>query len=822
MIYRSQKGIRTMIADTSKAWASRLGLATSSLFGDSNVHANGGHHTAILDGISGSFVLSDYSVADGAQSVGGTTGADWSWSSVMRHHVAVDKSAVTVTRSDGRTFDKFSKKSVERRLDDFLLFLESAPPPEWPDAIDHTIRCFQNLRAEIPGTAEGQLASFLALTALRLENLSVPVGQLADLLDQISAIAQKYQIDPECIDQKALTPDFARRFYEELLDGGSGRARLHLDLTVRHASGELFQAAHLAPAPRSLQLPFFGLPHVLVRPHSLKGVAYTPLGLARSLAEEAINGLNPDPSVPVVVLDPACGSGTFLIETVAALSRRGWRGKVKIVGYDISATAIASAKFALSCAVREHRGMAIETDLRMQDFLDPEFAAASADVIIMNPPYMSWADMSSAQRIQLREVLGSNYRGRPDLSMAFVERAVRVSPQGGVVATLLPVGVLAGEYAAKWRSQLADTAPPRLIGLLGDHTLFRFALVNVAALVLDKGVERQSTTMLWSSEVAGAASASLRSLRRRRELGRADATAPVDSPWTIYSLTSSELQGRSTWLPAPGLLGPALARFTARSPGIVSDLFTVRLGVRAGDRDAFVITTEQYNALPKAERSGFKPVAEKEGIDQGKIIASRYLFVAGEEINTEEELLRLYPNYADCILLPAKPTLSTRARTDPVQWWRLAEARNTWRKSTEPRIVSRRWVRNNGYAVDIDGTYAVVQGYAWFPHSALRHDVMANHRSGALPYILRLYCIMLSSDIFFRIVREFSTNASGGQVDLQQKYLNHVPLPLLPSVIAADRELASMVDEMDPEDFPSLALRNAFAARCYGLDVDAL
>jgi predicted RNA methylase len=740
----------------------------------------------------------------------------------MRHHVSVDRSEVTVTRSDGRSSDRFSKESVEGKLDGFLLYLETAPPPELPDAIDHTIRCFQNLRAEIPGTAEGQLASFLALTALRLENLDTPANQLPDLLEKMSVVAPKYQIETEYIDRRVLNPDFARRFYEDLLDGRTGQHRLHLDLTIRHASGELFQAAHLAPAPPSLQVSLFGLPTVRVRPHSLKGVAYTPIGLARSLAEEAINGLDSDRAAALVVLDPACGSGTFLIETVAALARRGWTGPLKVVGYDISATAIASAKFALACAVREHAGMTIEVDLKVVDFLDPEFVPTAADVTIMNPPYMSWADQSKDQRRQLREALGSNYRGRPDLSMAFVDRAVAIAPEGGVIATLLPVGVLAGEYAAKWRSQLANTAPPRLIGSLGDHSLFRFAIVNVAVLVLDKGATPQSTTMLWSSEVAGAASASMRALRRRRDLGIADAATSLESPWAIYGLTSSELLGRPTWLPAPGLLGPALARFTANSPETVSDFFNIKLGVRAGDRDVFVIPTDDFNGLPKVERAGFKPVAEKEDIDGGRISATRYLFVAGEEIDREEELLDHYSVYARRFLLPAKPTLSQRNRIDPSRWWRLAEARNTWRNSTEPRIVSRRWVRNNGYAVDIDGTYAVVQAYAWFPQPALRQDITANRRFGTLADILRLYCIMFSSDIFFRIVREFSTNASGGQVDLQQKYLNLVPLPLLPRALSTDRELASMLDALDPNAFPALAERNAFAARCYGLDVDSL
>jgi SAM-dependent methyltransferase len=781
-------------------------------------------HNALLDGIAGSFVMSDYSGKNTPEPVSGSTGADWSWSCLMRHYVSVSGSDVNVIHSDRGTSDRFSKKSVETKLDDFLTYLEATPQPEWPDAIDHVVRCFQNLRAEIPATAEGQLASFLALAALRLEHVDVPAQELPDFLGEIATVARKYDIETELISGRALDRDFTRRFYEDLLGEGSGAHRLHLNLTIRHASGELFQAAHLAPAPPSLQLPFFGLPTaaVRVRPHSLKGIAYTPVGLARSLAEQAIAGLTAGPASPLVILDPACGSGTFLIEAVAALARGGWTGSLKLVGYDVSATAIAAAKFALACVVRDHASLNIEVDLKVADFLDPEFTPVTAHITIMNPPYMSWSDMNVGQRAQLRAVLGDNYRGRPDQSMAFVSRAVAIAPKGGVIATLVPVGVLAGEYAMKWRNELARIAPPTLIGSLGDHTLFRFATVNVAILVLSKGAIADGATMLWASELPGAASASLRAIRRRRESRIADPPPALESPWALYRLTSNELFNRPTWLPSPGLLGPTLARFTAISPATVSDLFSVKLGVRTGDREVFVIGTEQYKDLSERERGGFKPIAEKEGIDGGGIAATRYLFVAGEDIDREEELIERFPSYTKQFLLPSKSMLAQRQRIDPNRWWRLAEARNTWRNSKDPRIVSRRWVRNNGYAVDIDGAYAVVQAYAWFPLSPLRQDVTQNRRFGTLVDVLRIYCIMFSSDVFFRIVREFSTNASGGQVDLQQKYLNLVPIPLLPSWLAADRELSSMVDKFDPSSFPTLAERNAFAARCYGLDVSVL
>jgi hypothetical protein len=808
-----------MINKTSRIWAMRLGLSTSSLFGDDDQE---GFHSALLDGIAGSFTMSDYSLVGTPAAKSEGLEADWSWSSLMRHHVTVNSSDVAVTRSDGRTSDKFSKSSVENNLEDFFVFLEKAPPPQLPDAVDHTIRCFQKLRAEIPATSDRQLASFLALTALRLENLRVPAAEIADLVGQVDAVAADYKIDPSLIDARIRAPDLARRFFEELLSGDLGGHHLHLDLTVRHASGELFQAAHLAPEPPPLQGALFGLANVRVRPHSLKGIAYTPLGLARSLAEEAISHLDPAGPSPLTILDPACGSGTFLIEALAALSRRHWSGKVKVVGYDISGAAVASAQFALACAVREYKGMVIETTLELRDFLAPEAPALMPDVIVMNPPYMSWGDLSKQQRSQLREVLGSTYSGRPDLSMAFVDRAVRIARPEGIIATLLPVGVLAGEYAAKWRAKLAEIAHPTLIGALGDHSLFRFATVNIATVVLDKRLNSDTTTMLWSSEVPGAASASMRALRKQRELGVRAVPVSSDAPWTIYSASAVDLRRRPTWLPAPGLLGPALARFGVNSPETVSDLFNVRLGVRAGDREAFVLSKDEFEELPVGERKGFKPIAEKDDISEGQIIATRYLFVAGEDIREERELLRSYPVYADRFLLPVKDRLSNRSRVLKHHWWRLAEARNTWKNTKESRIVSRRWVRNDGYAVDPDGSFAVVQAYAWFPQPFLRKDILTNHRFGTLTDILRLYCIMFSSDIFYQIVREFSTNASGGQVDLQQKYLNRVPAPLLASKLSTDRELASMVDSFDPATFPHLSTRNVFAARCYGLNLNDL
>lgn len=125
--------------------------------------------------------------------------------------------------------------------------------------------------------------------------------------------------------------------------------------------------------------------------------------------------------------------------------------------------------------------------------------------------------------------------------------------------------------------------------------------------------------------------------------------------------------------------------------------------------------------------------------------------------------------------------------------------------------------RDDGFAVDADGAFAVVQGFAWFPKEPLRRALVSSGLAVDMAEVLRLYSIMMSSDVFFRVCREYSTSAAGGQIALQQKYLNNVPIPLLPTVM---RDRPHLIDEMAhwTSDFPELEQRNRFAAMCYGFD----
>lgn len=791
-------------------------MARTALFGPASQQ----NAVAMLDGVAGSFVLSDCQEQDAE--VSSETARSWSWSSMMRHHVQVNSDVVIVTPAWGASIEKIKLSAVENDLERFLRHLEQRPTLN-ADVVDHIIATFQGLRARTAGNHQDHLTCFLSLIALRLRHPDVPAAQMPDMLSDLVEAATAYDIDPESACGVSLSADLARSFFEELLTDRRTGGPLLIDLTVRHAGAELFQAAHLAPPVPPAQGDLWGMtsPGIRIRPHSLKEVAYTPVGLARFIAEQTLAGQQPGSDGSLTIMDPTCGSGSFLVEAIAVLHRNGWTAPVRVIGYDISPAAVASARFAVACACRDAPGFPVEKIIEQRDFLEEAELPYRPDAILMNPPFRSWPDMDIDERKKIRRTLGAAYSGRPDKSMAFVQRAVRITSDKAVISALLPVGVLSGEGATDWRSDISETAPPRLIAALGDHSLFRFATVNVCAVSLDR--TRTSTgddyvQMLWASEKPGAASAALRTLRREgagqtpvNEVGSAGGT---EASWNAYPAPLSEVLLKPNWLPAPGLLSFADREALAALDTRVADLFRVHTGIRAGERQAFILSEESFQALPENERAGFRPIAEKRQIANGEVSPVDFVFADGENIESEAELESRFPTYFVEVLSKWKDQLCARNRAGD-RWWRQSEPRNSWRTRTDPRIVSRQWFRNDGFAVDPDGRYAVVQGYAWFPTTRLSKAIRAEPSAGDLLEVLRLYCVLMSSDVFFRVAREYSTNAGGGQIALQQKHVKHVPLPVIPEVVANKPHLIDMILAWG-NDFPELQARNAFAIACYG------
>ena len=382
--------------------------------------------------------------------------------------------------------------------------------------------------------------------------------------------------------------------------------------------------------------------------------------------------------------------------------------------------------------------------------------------------------------------------------MAFVTRALEALGQGGALGTLLPGSLLALQGADRWRHSISEVADVRFIASLGDYGLFRYAQVQVCAVVLAKQAQREQQPDNVVSLVTGsepeATGVALRNLRRVAQTSFEEIS---DHGWHLFKTPFPVFRSRPTWrliVPSTELALNRLFQTGVVAP--VEELFAVRQGVRTGMNPVFIRTTAELNALPEPERRWFRPATINESIQSGAILSNHYVFYPyddqGLAITSEEELDEEVPTYSAHYLQPAKARLSQRssiARSSRPDWWGLSE-RRSWALDQNPRIVSKYFGGSGSFAVDFDAFYVVVQGFAWipsWPNDSRDVEGDAATFSFGMRELLAAYAVILNSDIVTRVLRLYSQHVAGGQYDLSWRFVRRMPIPNLPILLSDER-----------------------------------
>ncbi|MCL5961706.1 MAG: SAM-dependent methyltransferase, partial [Chloroflexi bacterium] len=457
-----------------REWAAVLGLVPVPLFGCANEEPD--KHTVLLDGQRSSFAIS---ACDDGGLATDPMPLSWSWSSNIRHMLILDKhlEQMTLRRWDTQDTRRFRLPTHSEGAKKLLELLEDAPAPRGVDVISHVLRAFRHLRAVLP--AKDTLDAIRIFNSLLIGVSAVgqntldkkellecrTVGQAIDAIG-LESLAGAEANAVEASSRDCSLGDLLSFF---LNPEPISQARLNPDLLLRHAAGQLYQEAHFAIERDQFVLPGIGEDRSSPNATS-RDVRFTPTTLARLLVQQAFEAFGDfSTHSSISILDPACGSGVFLLEALRELEFRGFKGTVNLNGMDVSSISCAMARFCLAQAENDAAkcGITLNREVIKANALQRQWG--SHHVILMNPPFVSWESMAACERDEVIQTLDHLYAGRADKAMAFIWKAVEQVRDGGVVASVMPSALFETKSGIQWREELLSCSEPCLLGRFNGY-----------------------------------------------------------------------------------------------------------------------------------------------------------------------------------------------------------------------------------------------------------------------------------------------------------------------------------------------------------------
>ncbi|WP_168929523.1 N-6 DNA methylase [Nocardioides sp. GY 10113] len=168
-----------------------------------------------------------------------------------------------------------------------------------------------------------------------------------------------------------------------------------------------------------------------------RGAFYTPPELVDWILDRALT------SPSHRVLDPACGTGHFLVAAARRL------GDVRAVhGSDLDAEAVRLARARLAALDPTVPAEEIAARVRVADGLEA-WSGERFDAVVGNPPFLGQLRRRTAGRT-------GGLGAYTDTSAAFLHRSLSLVEAGGVVALVQPLSVLAARDAGPVRAEVAE------------------------------------------------------------------------------------------------------------------------------------------------------------------------------------------------------------------------------------------------------------------------------------------------------------------------------------------------------------------------------
>ncbi|HVG62397.1 MAG TPA: Eco57I restriction-modification methylase domain-containing protein, partial [Hyalangium sp.] len=193
---------------------------------------------------------------------------------------------------------------------------------------------------------------------------------------------------------------------------------------------------------------------VLTKPHVVNLI----LDLARYMPDR--------PLASTRLLEPACGTGAFLVPAVQRLLIASQREGIKpadlgrqIVAYDIDPDHVVASRLAALDVLQAHDvptrvgRRLVEQWVREGDFLLSE--EGSFDVVVGNPPYVRIEQLAPALQAEYRRRYTSLF-DRADLYVAFIEHGLNLLNADGILSFICADRWILNRYGAPLRRLITE------------------------------------------------------------------------------------------------------------------------------------------------------------------------------------------------------------------------------------------------------------------------------------------------------------------------------------------------------------------------------
>jgi type I restriction-modification system DNA methylase subunit len=573
-----------------------------------------------------------------------------------------------------------------------------------------------------------------------------------------------------------------------------------------------------------------------------QGIYYTPQFVVRYIVEQTLGRLLEEQDYgkarQVKVLDPACGSGSFLIEAFDVLDRylaevRGQNAasaagdihdfarRMEILtgnlyGVDLDAQAVEIARLNLLLKAVNQRGELPRLEnIRQGNSLisgTPEELKAAFganwrdkhlfnwdeqfprimdrggfDVIVGNPPYIRIQTLPKDDAAWY----GDHYQaagGSYDIYVLFVERALELLRPGGIFGMILPNKFFTASYGEGLRKLLSKQKAVWRVVDFEDAQVFEFSTTYTCLLFLRKEPTPKVTYVPAGDWL--------------KAQPDQPALLPDDLPET---LTDGKRLGKEPWVFVPDEEAELLEKLEAVGTGLGEAGARIYQGIRTSANDIYVLESVstaghtwrlRSKALDKQvelEPSLLRPFLRGEEIKRymptqpARYVIIPYQVVGDQvELISPERLRTQFPLTWD-YLEANREALEQRerGRMKHEGWYGYVYPKNLERFSRS-KLMTPDIAPSASFAFDPDGEYYFVSGYG---------ISLDTFRESSL-YILGLLNSRLL-DFFFKRV---STKLRGGFYRYFTQFIERLPIRRInfddPTDVARHDRMVAMVEEM--------------------------